>query len=73
MMFLFRKCKKLNTFVILVYSPKASSNKNGGREYMFTLSARFLSLFMTVNCFNLALTVSPSDTLGAVFAFCNHG
>jgi len=38
-----------------------------------TLKALFLSLFITENCLSLALTVSPKETLGAFFAFCNHG
>lgn len=38
-----------------------------------TLKALFLSLFITENCFSLALTVSPNETLGAFFAFINHG
>ena len=38
-----------------------------------TLKALFLSLFITENCMSLDLTVSPNETLGAFFSFCNHG
>lgn len=34
--------------------------------------AFFLNLFMTENCFSLALTISPNGTFEAFLAFCNH-
>jgi len=37
-----------------------------------TLKALFLSLFIRENCFNLILTVLSKETLGSLFAFCNH-
>ena len=39
----------------------------------YTLSACFLNLFITENCWSLALTVSPKLTFGAFLMFCNHG
>lgn len=43
------------------------------KEINITLRALFLSLFITENCFSLALTVSPKETFGAFFAFCSQG
>ena len=40
---------------------------------MLTLRAFFLNLFITENCLSLALTISPSGTFGAFFAFCSQG
>lgn len=39
----------------------------------YTLSALFLSLFITENCLSLAFTVSPRETFGAFVAFCSQG
>lgn len=41
--------------------------------YHLTRSALFLNLFITANCWSLARTVSPRETFGAFFAFCNQG
>lgn len=58
-----RKPKKYNWLVVINY---LSTRR-------ITLRALFFSLFITENCLSLALTVSPKETLGAFFTFCNHG